>query len=155
MTKKSRPLSSSFAATSFLRDKVRNGIAAVASADRSLLHDEVKNRISESLDLDTELQATYPTQHRWDYLVGDSLTASVVAIEPHTAGTGEVGEVIAKKRAAVNQLSGHLNASARVRKWIWVSSGPVQIFPLDKVGFRLDQAGITLAGRIVLPKHLK
>jgi hypothetical protein len=154
MSRRSRPLSSGVAPTSPLRARIDAGISALSTQDRSLLHAEVRVRFSESLDLDSALQSQYPNDHRWDYLLGDSHTSSIVAIEPHTADTKEVSEVIKKKRAALQHLSGHLNPNTRVRKWIWVTRGTVRIVPFDKARLRLDQEGITLAGRCVTTKHL-
>jgi hypothetical protein len=78
----------------------------------------------------------------------------VIAVEPHSAKQDEISTVICKRKAAIEQLKGHLLDGARISKWLWVASGKVHFASTEKARIRLDQNGIAFAGTQVTKKHL-
>ncbi|HEX4916515.1 MAG TPA: hypothetical protein VFV43_01320 [Limnobacter sp.] len=147
------PLPKALVNGSHLRAGVEPGLAAVASKDRPYFDKAAKRDLLDSLDLDAALKPHYPSEHRWDYLLGHRL-GGLIAVEPHPANQAEVSTVIAKKQAAVKQLNGHLKASSKIQRWLWVASGNVGFAFPDKALLRLNQEGIEFVGRKVLPKNL-
>jgi hypothetical protein len=139
---------------SVLQEKVSDGIGAVKKAHRRMLADDVRGTFGDSLDLDAALQAKHPGENRWDYLLGHNPSEQVVAVEPHSAKQDEITTVINKRKAAKDQLAGHLKPGARVSKWLWVASGKVYFADMEKTRFRLDQNGIEFVDKKVLAKHL-
>jgi hypothetical protein len=87
-------------------------------------------------------------------LPGHGTSASVVALEPHSASSSEVSTVIAKRARAREQLRAHLKENVVVSRWYWVASGRVDFVPFDKQMRRLEQAGITFVGKQLQAKHL-
>jgi hypothetical protein len=150
------PLRAALRETSRLQDLVHDGLSALKSADKVRFDKDVRVRLSDSLDLDDAMNqdVTYKDSHRWDYLVGDSLAQSVLAVEPHSAKSDEVSRVIEKRTAAREQLIPHLRPGATIMAWLWVASGNVQFADTSKERRRLDQAGITFVGKRVMMKHL-
>jgi hypothetical protein len=148
------PLRAALRSNSQLLPQVADGIAALRKEHRALLEEGLKPDLADSLDLDAGLQAAHPQENRWDYLLGHGPSEEVVALESHTATDGEVAVLIAKREAARRQLGAHLRDGAGPSAWIWVTEGRVGFAPTEKARRRLDQAGITFAGRRVLAKHL-
>jgi len=72
----------------------------------------------------------------------------------HSEVKDGIGTVIKKKKAAKEQLAGHLRPGARITTWLWVASGRVHFADTEKARRRLDQQGIQFIGREVLAKHL-
>ncbi len=148
------PIRAALRSSSTLRASVYDGIDALERGHRDILHDQIKRDFGDSLNLDDALQRAHPGSNRWDYLLGHEPSQALVGMEVHSAHTGEVSVLIAKKQDALDQLRGHLRDGQRVDRWLWVASGSVQILDLDKVRRKLDQHGITFIGRQVLARHL-
>lgn len=148
------PVRAMFRPESALRPAVLDGLQAVEPAHREHLEPKVRSDFEDSLDLDAALRPSHQQEHRWDYLLGHGPSGEVVALEPHSANSGEVSVVIKKKAAALVQLRDHARNGARVSRWIWVSSGKIDILNLEKARQQLDQSGIALVPRVVLAKHL-
>lgn len=148
------PVRAALRSNSQLLPQVADGIAALRKEHRALLEGGIRPDLLDSLDLDAGLLASHPQENRWDYLLGHGPSAEVVAIESHTASDGEVAVLIAKRDAARRQLRSHLREGAGPTAWIWVTEGRVGFAQTEKAILRLDQAGITFAGRKVLAKHL-
>jgi len=136
------------------RAAVEDGLLAVKAGDKEFIDPSVRATFADSLDLDAALQAEYPQDNRWDYLLGHQPSRSVVGIEPHSAKQREVSTVIAKRRAAQEHLRVHLKPGQRVATWLWVASGKVQFADTEKIRLRLDQEGVAFVGTRVLAKHL-
>lgn len=83
---------------------------------------------ADSLDLDAALAAVHPNAHRWDYLLGHKPSGQLIGVEPHSAKEDEVGAVIKKRKAALEQLRLHLKDGTRVAAWLWVASRKVHKF---------------------------
>lgn len=148
------PLRAALQPESALRSKVCDGIGAVDGKDVDFLAKEVRPEFADSLALDAALLKGHEQENRWDYLLGHAATSALVGVEQHSAKTDQISKVIAKKRAAQQQLRPHLQLGKNVRLWLWVSSGRVDFSPLDKANRRLAEAGIEFAGRQVQAKHL-
>jgi hypothetical protein len=146
------PIRAALRPGSSLLPSVKNGLAALQKA--SIVHRDVRQDFGDSLDLDAELRADYPNENRWDYVLGHMPSRELIGVEPHSAHTNEVSVVIAKKQAAATRLRAHLRDGRSVTRWFWVASDNVAINDLDKTRRQLDQHGIELVGRVLLPKHL-
>lgn len=147
------PIRAALRADSALQPKIQDGIRALGTR-ADVLHDGIKQDFGDSLNLDTALRASHPNAHRWDYLLGHAPTRNVIAVEEHSAHTSEVPVIVDKKRAARDQLQGHLRDGRSIARWYWVASGAVQILDLEKARRRLDQHGIVFAGGKLLGRHL-
>src|SRR5262249_26038202 len=79
---------------------VRDGLGAMLSSDRSLIHATERAKVGDSLDLDTATKDLFPSENRWDYVLSLPATERLVGLEPHTAGDHEVRVVIRKKQNA-------------------------------------------------------
>lgn len=140
--------------SSALSAKVLDGLGAVEVGHRSLLDAAIRSSFDDSLDLDKAMAAGHEQENRWDYLLGYQPSDEVVAVEPHSAKSDQIGTVIKKREAARAHLSSHLREGRTIGRWVWVASGKVQFAPHEGAMRRLDQNGITFAGRKILAKHL-
>lgn len=154
-SKKKTPIRSSLKPASSLHDMVRDGIKALKKIHRKYLAEEIRNVFSDSLDLDEAMRENHGLENRWDYLLGYTEGAKVVALEPHSAKQDEIRTIIRKKEAAMRQLRGHLKRGNGVALWIWVASGTVHFADTEKARRRLDQNGIQFVGKKVLLKNLR
>lgn len=139
---------------SSLVSHVRDGIAGMIARDQTFLDQGIRSEFSDSLALDEAMRPGREHENRWDYLLGHELSKAVVGVEPHSAKTGEISTVIAKRRAAIDQLRSHLKNGKFVQAWLWVASGKVHFVDTEKARRQLDQAGVMFVGTRVLPKHL-
>jgi len=139
---------------SSLRPLVQNGLQALRDRDRNCIHQDIRRRFGDSLSLDDALERQYPNEPRWDYLLGDTQGAVILALEVHPARKGKESEVIRKKQAAQRQLQGHLRPDAAVHRWYWAASGAVDIPPTDPIHHRLAEKGISFVGRNLRAGHL-
>lgn len=149
MAKKSFLLANALHSSSHLRGSVAAGIGALPKSERSLIAQDQRSRVGDSLDLDEASRAEHPNSNRWDYLLSLADCSQIIGLEPHSARDDEIGTVIAKKRQALQYLQQHLPSNRAVRRWYWVSPGPVRFAITEKAIRRLSQAGITFAGRLV------
>lgn len=140
--------------TSRLQAGVREGLGALERSHKQLIAQELRQSFADSLEIDEALRKGNDQVNRWDYLLGHAESSLVVGLEPHSAYTGEVSTVIAKKNAARKQLAAHLKAGGTIAAWFWVASGRVDFAPHEKVMRRLDQEGITFVGGMLKSKDL-
>jgi len=138
---------------STLQAVVHDGIDAL-EGNRDILQEDIRPAFGDSLNLDAAVMSDYPSDQRWDYLLGHTSSRKLIGVECHSGHTSEVSVLIAKKKAALEQLRPHLRDGQSVDHWLWVASGRVDILDLGKARQRLDQHGITFVGRRVLAKHL-
>jgi hypothetical protein len=153
-TKKTTPVRGALVPTSALQPLVCDGLGALKKAHKSLIDDVLKPQFADSLDIDTPFSKSHATQNRWDYLLGHSPTKTLIAVEPHTANEDEVDVIIRKKKAARDQLRGHLTDSARISAWVWVTEGKVKLAKTSKGYLRLISEGISFAGEKIRSTHL-
>ncbi len=133
---------------------VQDGLDGLESSHKAFIATDIRAQFADSLNLDEAMRPGHEQENRWDYLLGHGPTSKVIGLEPHTARLDEISTVIAKKKAAMVQISPHLRAGVRVHAWFWVASGRVLFADTEGARLRLDQAGITFAGKQLLPKHL-
>jgi hypothetical protein len=148
------PVRNALVAESTLRTRVADGLAAMESAHRSYIEESLRAEFTDSLDLDEAMRAGHEQENLWDYLLGHAPSTAVVGLEPHTAKGDAISAVIAKRKAAKDQLRPHLRPNSRIGAWLWVASGGVQFADTEKARRRLDQSGIQFVGKKVLRKHL-
>jgi hypothetical protein len=148
------PIRSALLQGSALVTSVEDGLGAVKRAHTTYFDEAVREEFGDSLDLDEAMQKTHGQENRWDYLLGHGPSAEVIGLEPHSAKTDQISTVIAKRKAAMSQLSGHLKPGAQVKAWLWVASGNVDFADTERARIRLDDNGIRFVGRMVLGKHL-
>jgi len=133
---------------------VRNRLEALRPGDQEYIESSLRKDFADSLDIDEAFRKGHEHENRWDYLLGYSPSAALVALEPHKGETHEVRIIINKKKAAEDQLKDHLKAKARIRTWLWVTTGRRDFADTEKMLRLLDQHGITFVGPRVLAQHL-
>jgi hypothetical protein len=149
------PIRAALITTSTLLVKVADGLGGLKRLHVSEhLEESIRASFQDSLDLDKGLTKGREQENRWDYLLGHSNSRRIIGLEPHSAKTDQISKVIAKRKAAIDQLRDHLKAHARVAAWLWVASGKVAFADTERARLLLDQNGIRFVGRMVLPKHL-
>lgn len=148
------PVRRALRAESDLVALVVDGLGAVSAADRGCIEESLRASFADSVDLDAALNARYPQDARWDYILGHGSTGVLLGLEPHSAEDDEIRTVVLKRKAAIVQLRPHLREGARVVAWFWVASGRVQFASTERARFRLDQAGVTFVGRVLQARHL-
>lgn len=126
------PIQAALKTSSPLREHVQQGLGALERPHKQLVDEKIRQDFADSLEVDEALRAGNDQANRWDYLLGHDESSLVVAFEPHSAYTGEVSTVIAKKNAAREQLRRHLKPGSRIAAWFWVASGRVDFAPHDK-----------------------
>jgi hypothetical protein len=137
-----------------LQASVCEGLGAVVGSHKQFIERSIRNSFLDSVEIDEALKAGNDQSNRWDYLLGWREGSLVVGLEPHSAYTGEVSVVIAKKNAARAQLRDHLRSGVNVAAWFWVASGRVDFAPHDKVILRLEQEGISFVGGMLRSKDM-
>src|ERR1041384_3791338 len=70
---------------SYLAAAIRGGLQAVPSDKRKHIGESIRSDFVDSLDLDEATRTRYPTDARWDYLLGHEESSRVIAIETHSA----------------------------------------------------------------------
>lgn len=110
------PIRRALASTSPLQTRIREGLEAVKRKDRVCLSVDVRGAVGDSLDIDVAFQKSHPEVNRWDYLLGHLPSGQVIGLEPHSAKQDEISTVIRKKKAALQQLAGHLKPGKSVSK---------------------------------------
>jgi hypothetical protein len=133
---------------SVLRTQIRTGMGAISRQHHSLIAEDQRVRIGDSIDLDAATRTGREQEHRWDYLVSLPDANKLVAIEPHTASDKEIRVLVQKKNNAAALLREELRPGFKVAGWHWVT---------NKVGFSrmepalraLAQNGIKFHGRLI------
>lgn len=151
---KRTPLRSALKPGSSLQESVQDGLGALNAVHRLLIDELLRTRFEDSLEIDENLKSGREGEHRWDYLLGDSLKMRIIGLEPHGAADKEVKVLIAKQRAALSQLRDHLREGQRVAAWFWVQSSGSGFKETDKSRRLANQSGITFVGRKLMKKHL-
>lgn len=126
---------------------VSNGVGAIAGAHRNLIAAPERARVGDSMDLDSALEAAFPNQNRWDYVLSVPDAGLLVGVEPHTSADHEISVVIKKKQRALEHLREHLQPKYGVTRWYWATSGRCMFSSMERARRRLDAAGIQYVGR--------
>ena len=127
-----------------------HGLQALKNADRSKVSCSDTSKIDGSLDIDTNVKALYPSSDRWDYVI--SYSGKLCYCEVHPAETSEVTRMFRKltwlkqwlkdKASCINALP------AYSPKYVWVSSGRVNVLPTSREARKISSSGM------VITKHL-
>ena len=138
--------------TEEVKNGYRQGLQALKKTDRSKVSCSDTSKLDGSLDIDTQVKALYPNSDRWDYAI--SYSGKVCYYEVHPAETSEVTKMIGKitwlkqwlkdKALAINVLP------ANSPKYVWVSSGRVNVLPTSREAKRISSSGIVLTSRLNL-----
>ncbi len=141
-------------ADSPLSDCLRLGKRAL-EGNRTRVVAQPPRLVTDSVDVDTFLEAEHPNEARWDYLLGLDHKVKIIAVEVHPATDREVSRVVAKKTWTQAELKKHLKSRSLVSKWFWVSSGTTGFTRTGMAQRRLNAAGIVAVGRALrLPERL-
>ena len=132
-----------------LRALVQDGLGAFEKSHVSLIAEDQRRRIGDSLDLDAASKHEHPEANRWDYIVSIPDKQEFVGIEPHSAKDSEVSVIIRKKQHATNYLRNHLQDGYGITKWFWVTGGAVRFSRMEPARRRLDENGIKFVGRLL------
>ena len=127
----------------------REGLQALESKDAGKVKPQNPRKLSGSVYLDKCLKTTNPHDARWDYVIGYREKAYFV--EVHPANTGNVDEVVKKKKwldvwLKTNALD--LKAMMAGTSYYWIASGKVAILPNS------PQARKIAKNKLVLCKEL-
>lgn len=127
----------------------REGLQALESKDAGKVKPQNPRKLSGSVYLDKCLKTTNPHDARWDYVIGYREKAYFV--EVHPANTGNVDEVVKKKKwlevwLKTNALD--LKAMMAGTGYYWIASGKVAILPNS------PQARKIAKNKLVLCKEL-
>lgn len=133
---------------SALHGHVQNGMDAIARKHHSLIADDQRVRIGDSIDLDTATRLGREQEHRWDYLVSVPDADRLVGIEPHTASDKEIRVMVQKKNNAVALLRQELRPGLGVVSWHWVTD-KVRFSRMEPAMRALSQSGIKFHGRLI------
>jgi hypothetical protein len=129
-----------------VRDHFRNGLQALAKGHRSCLS-ELTSACLGSVEIDEAVRSRYPSDSRWDYVVGVGLTSGELAvfIEVHSATTSEVSVVIRKKEWLEKtwlEHSDQLELKKLPRRIFWVPSGRYDVPPNSPQSKRMVLNGL-------------
>lgn len=128
------------------------GLKALKKIDRSKVSCSDTSKLDGSLDIDTNVMALYPDSDRWDYVI--SYSGKVCYCEVHPAETSEVTKMIGKLAWLKQWLKGKapaINALPTCTfKYVWVSSGRVNVLPSSREAKRISGSGILITSRLNL-----
>lgn len=150
----STPVRKALKPESSIQQLVKDGLEALEKEHRHYIETPLREEFGDSIDIDKAFLSGNEQENRWDYLLGHMPSGKVIALEPHSAKQSEIATIIAKRKAARDQLQLHLESHARIAAWLWVASGNVHFADTEKVRRQLDQNGIRFVGKRVLRKHL-
>lgn len=137
-------------------EEVKNGycqgLRALKKTDRSKVICSETSKLDGSIDIDTKVKTLYPDSERWDYAI--SYSGKVCYCEVHPAETSEVTKMIGKlawlKKWLKNKAPVINSLPAYVPKYVWLSSGRVNVLPTSREAKRISSSGIILTSRLNL-----
>ena len=151
-TKSKCPFQVAVEGTEEVKTGYRPGLRAIKKSDRNKVNAMHTNKIQGSLDIDTQVQALYPNNNRWDYVL--SYNNRLYFIEIHSAETSEVKIVIEKVvwlKEWLKAKASNINALPKAEHpYIWIQSGRYAILPGSKEMMKLSIAGISTTNRLNL-----
>lgn len=120
---------------------LQSGLQALQPAERAKIDVSNPRALKGSVDIDTCTKTKYPTEPRWDYVIGHQ--ESVYYVEFHPAYAKEVNTVLAK-RQWLRQWQNNTPLSALQGKstYHWIASGDIGITPGSRYSRQLAQHGI-------------
>lgn len=137
-------------------EEVKNGycqgLQALKKSDRTKISCNDTIKLDGSLDIDTNVKAHYPHSERWDYAV--SYFGKICYCEVHPAETSEVTKMIGKlswlKQWLKDKAPDIKALPAYSPKYVWLSSGRVNVLPTSREAKRVSSSGIVLTSHLTL-----
>ncbi len=138
-------------ASKALKGHMKPGLQALKAPDKARIQSSDARRLSGSIDIDSSLQADFPTEPRWDYAVGHAPSPREADtahwIEVHPCTDGEVKVIEAKVRWLRRWLKEGAPTLAALRAtFVWVSSGSTGLSPRAPARRKLAQLSVVVAG---------
>ena len=134
-----------------LKGKCANGLQALEQSHSARIGTRTPRYVRGSVALDRELMSRYPTENRWDYGIGftvSDMDDRVIWIEVHTANSLHVKPVLEKLRWLRNWLSDEGKPlSVLEATFVWLSTGRVAIPPKSPEATQLRQERPVLVGQ--------
>ncbi len=138
--------------TNDVKDGYCKGLRALRKTERSKVSCGDTGKLDGSLDIDKKVKALYPDGERWDYAM--SYSGKVCYCEFHPAETSEVTkmtEKLAWLKHWLKHKAPKINAlPAYTPKYVWVSSGRVNVLPTSREAKKISSSGIVLTSRLNL-----
>ena len=119
------------------------GLQALQPGERARLDVSNPRALKGSVDIDTCTKIKYPTEPRWDYIIG--YQEAIYYIEFHPANAGEVNTVLAKHQW-LRQWQAHtpLKELQNESTYHWIASGDIGFTHGSKYSRLLSQQGIQM-----------
>ena len=102
---------------------MNDGIGALEKDHRSYLADDIRGAFADSLNLDEAMREGHEQEHRWDYLLGHTPSAAVVALEPHSASSCGSRRDVWTEAIAISDLSRRQLPGEDVASWVTLERG--------------------------------
>ena len=138
--------------TEEVKDGYCQGLQALKKSDRTKISCNDTTKLDGSLDIDTNVKALYPHSDRWDYAI--SYSGKICYCEVHPAETSEVTKMIEKlawlKQWLKDEAPDIKALPAYSPKYVWLSSGRVNVLPTSREAKRISSSGISLTSRLTL-----
>jgi hypothetical protein len=132
--------------TPSIRGFFRDGLQAIRNVDRDRLRCSMPRNLRGSVDVDSALKPTFPSDSRWDYAIAirrRSRPEYVIWLEVHPASSRHVDEVLRK----LQWLKDWLETAAPAMRGLpgefrWVSTGRVAFRRGSREEKRIAQKGL-------------
>ena len=128
------------------------GLLALKKKERSKVSCGETRKLDGSLDIDSTVKALYSDSERWDYAI--SYSGKVCYCEVHPAETSEVTKMTGKlawlKQWLKNKAPEIDALPAYTPKYVWVSSGRVNVLPTSREAKKISSSGIVLTSHLNL-----
>ena len=133
-----------------LEQAYRPGLQAIRSKDHSRVSCPNPHVVTGSVNLDSALARTLPSEPVWDYgggLKPQGQREKAVWIEVHPASSHHVDEVLAKLQWLKAWLRAHApQLNAFPREFMWISSGAVALPATGRQRRKIAAQGLRFAG---------
>lgn len=83
---------------------VKDGLEALEKEHHQYIEPPLRAEFGDSIDIDKAVLSGNEEENRWDYLLGYMPNGKVIALEQHSAKQSEISSIIAKRKAAREQL---------------------------------------------------
>lgn len=134
-----------------IQSALQPGLTALGGNSKVVKPKDSKS-IDGSVDIDSALKIKYPTESRWDYVVGYADEA--LFIEVHPADTSNVEEMVKKVKWLVNWLAisaPDLNLLHKRKVYYWVPSGRVNILKGSAQYRKIAANHLCIKKQVILP----
>lgn len=122
------------------------GLQALKNREKEKLRVTDSSKIDGSVDIDNAVKSIYPTENRWDYVVG--YDNKVCFIEVHPAYTSEVSTMEAKLawlKKWLKEKAPLLNNMPKTEvPYVWIQTKGSYILPQSKEARKVSLLGIKM-----------